>query len=164
MTVETKRQNFNITLEQEAELAWLRQAIDAPTTKDAVLRAVRLMATLAREARQGHQLFLRDSCGNLSRVMIPELEPVVGSPWKYLVERPHPWRRQLYVKGRRLRAYDVWMDLLTNEETPEGAAQSWNLSLEAVDEIIRYCERNRELLGMEADEERRRLIARGQLR
>ncbi|MEH2141008.1 hypothetical protein [Nostoc sp.] len=33
-TVEAKRQNFNITPEQEAKLNWLRDAIAAPNTKE----------------------------------------------------------------------------------------------------------------------------------
>jgi len=32
---------------------------------------------------------------------------------EYLVARPHPWRCQLYVKGRKLRALDGLMDMQT---------------------------------------------------
>lgn len=159
MATETKRQNFNITPEQEAELTWLREAIDAPTTKDTILRAVRVFATLAREAQHGRRLFLRDANGGFAELLIPELEPIEKETWNYLVARPHPWRRQLYVKGRRLRAFDVWMDMLTNKETPEQAAENWELPMEAIAEIVRYCESHRDLLVMEADEERQRLSA-----
>src|SRR5207249_2671793 len=81
--------------------------------------------------------------------------------WKYLVARPHPWRRQLYVKGRRLPAFTVWMDMQVNRMTPEEAAGNWDLPVEAVEEILRYCESHRALLEMEADEERRRLQDKG---
>ncbi|MBE9037065.1 hypothetical protein [aff. Roholtiella sp. LEGE 12411] len=37
-TVETKRQNFNITPEQEAKLNWLRDAIADPNTKETILK------------------------------------------------------------------------------------------------------------------------------
>ena len=161
MSAETKRQNFNITPEQEAEIAWLRDAIDAPSTKDAILRAVRVMATLARETRSGGQIYLREAGGEAVRLLIPELELIQFNGWQYLVARPHPWRKQLYVKGRRLRAFNVWMDMLTNEMTPKDAADNWDLPIEAIEEVIRYCESNRDLLNLEADEERRSLIARG---
>ena len=161
MIADTKRQNFNISPEQEAELTWLRETIDAPTTKDTILRAVRVFATLARETGQGHSLYLRDRDGQLSRLLIPELEGLAKETWNYLVARPHPWRRQLYVKGRRLRAYDVWIDMQTNRETAQEAAESWELPLEAVQEIVRYCESHRDLLVMEAEEERRYLIEEG---
>ena len=81
--------------------------------------------------------------------------------WRYLEKRPHPWRQQLSFKGRRLRAFSVWMDMLVNEETPEDAAENWNLPLAAVQEAIAYCEAHRALLREEAEEERRRLAAKG---
>jgi uncharacterized protein (DUF433 family) len=155
--METKRQNFNITPEQEAELAWLRDTIDAPSTKDAILRAVRVMATLAREAQQGHNIYVGSTEGKLIRLLVPELESVHTGGWNYLVARPHAWRRQLFVKGRRLRAFTVWSDMLTNNMSPEEAAENWDLPQEAITEIVRYCESHKELLSMEAEEERQLL-------
>jgi len=158
--MDTKRQNFNITPEQEAEIAWLRDTIDAPTTKDAILRAVRLMSTLAREAMRGRAVYIEDPGGARERLLIPDLERR-GAEWAYLVARPHPWRRQLYVKGRRLMASTVWSEMLTNGMSGAEAADDWDLPLEVIDEIVSYCERNRALLKMEADEELQRLAARG---
>src|SRR5437016_8866924 len=125
MATQTKRQNFNITPEEEAELAWLRDAIGAPTIKDTVLRAVRLVAILAREMKKGHSLYLGNSSGKLTQVLIPELQVAPADEWKYLVARPHAWRRQLYVKGRRLPAFTVWMDMQVNQMTAEEAADNW---------------------------------------
>ena len=79
----------------------------------------------------------------------------------YLVARPHPWRRQLFVKGRRLRTFTVWMDMQSNGMTPEEAADNWDLPLEAIQEIRRYCGEQRALLEMEAEEERRRVLEEG---
>ena len=161
MAIETKRQNFNITPEQEAELAWLRDAIDAPSTKDAILRAVRVMSTLAREAQLGHNIYIGSGEGKLIQLLVPELQPAHSGGWNYLVERPHAWRRQLFVKGRKLRAFTVWSDMLTNGMSREEAAENWDLPLEAIEEIIRYCESHKELLSMEAEEERRWLNEKG---
>lgn len=161
MKTDLKRQNFNVTPEQEAEIQWLREAVDAPTTKDAILWAVRVLATLARETRKGGSIYIMDKTGEKTRVVIPEIEPPAKETWKYLVERPHKWRRQLHVKGRRLRAFSVWMEMLVNDQTREDAAHNWDLPLEAIDEITSYCEQNQGLLEMEADEERRRLLAKG---
>jgi hypothetical protein len=161
VATDTKRQNSNITPEQEAELNWLRDTIGASTTKDAILRAVRVLALLARETRRGQSIYLGADPGKLTRLLLPELEPPVGDEWKYLVARPHPWRRQLYVKGRKLPAFNVWVDMEANGMTLEEAADSWDLPLEAIEEIVRYCESHRELLGMEADEERRLLLEAG---
>jgi uncharacterized protein (DUF433 family) len=77
--------------------------------------------------------------------------------WRYLDKRPHPWREQLYIKGKKLRAFTVWMAMLTNQMTPEETAIDWDLPLEVVQEAIEYCESHRDLLASEAIEERQRL-------
>ncbi len=60
-----------------------------------------------------------------------------------------------------MKAFDLWMAMLTNEMTPEETAIDWDLPLEVVKEVIEYCESHRDLLGREADEERRRLEEKG---
>lgn len=81
--------------------------------------------------------------------------------WQYLEQRPHPWRQQLYFKGRRLKAFSVWMDMMVNEMSPEEAADNWDLPLAAVREAIEYCSSHQDLLKREAQEERRRLEEKG---
>jgi len=81
--------------------------------------------------------------------------------WQYLVERAHPWRRQLHIKGRKLLASTVWQDMIANKMPPEQAAENWDLPLSAIDEVMRYCENHQDLLKLEADEERYRLEAKG---
>jgi hypothetical protein len=49
---ETKRQNFNITPEQEAQLDWLKEALGAPSTKEAILRAVSVTVALKNSLQQ----------------------------------------------------------------------------------------------------------------
>lgn len=81
--------------------------------------------------------------------------------WEYLEQRPESWRQQLYIKGRRLRAFTVWMDMVVNELTPQDVAENKELPLAVVEEAILYCQSNQELLENEAEEERRRLEAKG---
>ena len=81
--------------------------------------------------------------------------------WQYLVARSHPWRRQLYVKGRKLLASTVWKDAIANNMMPEEAADNWNLPLAVIYEVFCYCEANQALIALEADEERCRLEKRG---
>lgn len=87
--------------------------------------------------------------------------PETQTQWQYLEKRPLSWRQQLYFKGRRLTAFGVWMDMIVNSETPEEAAENWDLPLEAVQEAIEYCETHQELLKREAEQERRYLEERG---
>ena len=81
--------------------------------------------------------------------------------WQYLAKRNHPWRKQLYVKGQKLLASTIWQDMIANEMSVEEAADNWNLPLEAINEVIRYCESHNDLLKLEADEENYRLVAKG---
>ena len=81
--------------------------------------------------------------------------------WQYLEPRPDSWRKQLYMKGRKLTAFTVWSDMLVNEMSPEEVADSKDLPIAAVTEAISYCETNRELLEQEAKAERRYLEERG---
>ena len=81
--------------------------------------------------------------------------------WQYLEKRPHPWRKQLYLKGRRLKAFDLWANMIANDMTPEEVAENWDVPLEAVRESIQYCETHRDLLKQEAEIERRHLEERG---
>ena len=71
--------------------------------------------------------------------------------WKYLEKRPHPWRKQLYLKGRRLKAFDLWANMNANDMTPEEVADNWDIPLEAVQESIQYCEIYKDLLKQEAE-------------
>ncbi|OCQ96051.1 hypothetical protein BCD64_11885 [Nostoc sp. MBR 210] len=81
--------------------------------------------------------------------------------WQYLVARSHTWRKQLYIKGRKLLASTVWQDMVANQMSPEQAAENWDLPISAIYEAISYCESHQELLKLEADEERHRLEAKG---
>lgn len=81
--------------------------------------------------------------------------------WQYLEQRPSSWRRQLYIKGKKLTAFTVWSDMIVNEMSPEEVADSKGLSLAAVEEAIKYCQNNQELLQQEAAAERLYLEEKG---
>lgn len=151
-----KRQNFNVTPQEEAELQQLRETLGASSVKDALLRSTRLVLTLAQEIQSGRRVYTGDPGGSYSRLLMPDLE-ASNTPWKYLAPRPHSWKRQLFVKGRRLSAANVWYDMQANRMSAQEAADNWELPVDAIEEIARYCEANRDLIGMEADEERRLL-------
>ena len=152
--------NLSLTPEQEAQLDWLRQAIGASDLKETIFRAISVVITLKRRMKSESQLFLHTSEGQVL-LLIPELEVSENENWQYLVARPHPWRRQLYIKGRKLLASTVWQDAIANEMLLEETADNWDLPLAAIYEVIRYCESHRELIKLEAEEERYRLEEKG---
>jgi len=160
MSQELRRQNFNVDVDQAAELEAARVHLHAASVKDAMLRAARLVNVIARELQSGKTLQTLDSAGRTTRLMLPDLESSAPA-WTYLCERPHPWRKQLYVKGRKLLASTIWHDMLANEMTVEEAADDRDLPVEAVREAVRYCEQNIALIELEAAEEKARLLASG---
>ncbi len=81
--------------------------------------------------------------------------------WQYLEKRPHPWRQQLYLKGRKLRAFILYANMLANDMTPEEAADNWDLPFATVAEVIEYCKTHQELLRQEAEAGYRRLADQG---
>jgi uncharacterized protein (DUF433 family) len=77
--------------------------------------------------------------------------------YQYLETRPRSNYRQLWVKGRHIRA-EVLYRLTVGVEpcTPEEVAQDYDLPIETVQEALDYAGRNQKLL----DAERRREEAR----
>jgi uncharacterized protein (DUF433 family) len=87
---------------------------------------------------------------------IERREPLEAAvePWEHLVRRQHPWRQQLYVKGRNLTARQLVGAMKANQLDAEAAAADYRLPVEAVREALAYVESNRELLETEAEIER----------
>ena len=83
-----------------------------------------------------------------------EMREVAVEPWQYLVRRQHPWRKQLYVKGRNMTARQLVGSMKANQLDEEAAAADSRLPVEAVREALVYVESNRELLETEAEIER----------
>jgi uncharacterized protein (DUF433 family) len=162
MKAETKRQNFNVSIEQEAEIEALQRALDASSAKDAILRAVRIVNCLAKELTPGKTLFAcagttEGTIPNSVRIILADLERADDVPYSFLVSRPHAWRKQLCLKGHRALPSRIYTDMRANNMTPEDVARNLDIPLEAVVEIIRYCEVNAGLIEAELAEEWRRL-------
>src|SRR5438128_4422363 len=88
------------------------------------------------------------------RVDRREMREVAVEPWQYLVHRQHPWRQQLYVKGRNMTARQLVGSMKANQLDEAAAAADYRLPVEAVREALAYVERNRELLETESEIER----------
>lgn len=81
--------------------------------------------------------------------------------WQYLERKPNYWRKQLFIKGTKIKASTIWLDVLINNFTPEELAEDRNISIEAIKEAIKYCEKNQNLLEEEAQKERLELETNG---
>jgi uncharacterized protein (DUF433 family) len=97
---------------------------------------------------------------------IQHLEKEIGNGkelprWQYLIARPHRWRRQLSIKGRNMTVGQLVSTVRANRYTPEQAGENLDLPVAAINEALVYYAEHRDLIEMEASEERRRLGERG---
>src|SRR5437588_1226717 len=83
-----------------------------------------------------------------------EMREAAIEPWLYLVLRQHPWRKQLYVKGRNMTARQLVGSMKANQFDEEAAAADNRVPVQAVREALAYVQNNRELLETEAEIER----------
>jgi len=158
---EFKRENFDVSPQQQADIETLQAVFEAPSKKEAVLMAVQLALHLAAEAKKGNQFFVGHPGETPQRLVMLGLERPDIRRWMYLVEHAHPWKRQLYVKGRKLPAATVWVGMKANKLSIEEAMDNWDLPRDAIQEVTEYCENNKCLLEMEAAEEQRLLNEKG---
>lgn len=91
------------------------------------------------------------------------MKAVAESGYEYLEERPHPWRKILWIKGRNMHVWHLLATMLREGQTPEETAKDFRLPVQAVLEAIEYYRRNKALVDGETDEEGRRLHAAGHL-
>src|SRR5207244_8510131 len=104
---------------------------------------------------------------NEALTRIEKLEACLGPQekvelrWRFLVARPHPWRRQLSIKGRNMTVGQMMSTVRANQYAPEQASENLELPIEAIREALAYYEENRDLIALEAAEERRLARERG---
>ena len=86
---------------------------------------------------------------------IDRLEKCLGggvrhdSTWRYLIPRPHAWRRQLYIKGRNMTVRHLVGTVKASRFTEEQAAQDLHLPVKAIREALAYFEANPEVIALD---------------
>jgi uncharacterized protein (DUF433 family) len=70
-------------------------------------------------------------------------------PWKHLVIRRHPWRKQLSLKGRNLTVRQLVGTVKANRFTEEQTAEDLDLPVEAIREALKYYDENPEVIALD---------------
>jgi uncharacterized protein (DUF433 family) len=139
-TTETKAEDPAVAVEQlRRQVAALQEYLVALT---AILR---------------RHLFPLPSAAGTETVATEAIAP----GWDHLVVRKHPWRKQLYVKGRNMTVRQLLGTVKSNQLSEEDAAKDLDLPVEAIREALRYAEENSDLLDFEAAYERLLLAQKG---
>ena len=83
--------------------------------------------------------------------------------WKHLAPNPKSAYQQLFLKGRRIRARDLYGMYMSADEpmTPAEIAADYNLPLEAVEEAIAYCQMDPPEIKQDFEREERIMEATG---
>jgi hypothetical protein len=128
---------------------------------DAVTTALETFEWVVDARRRGKRVIATDADmlpGTFEEPVIAGLERL-GSEWTWLVRRDHPWRRQLWIKGRTIAAGDLARTAEINGWTAEETARQYELPVDAVLEAQRYAEITRDLIL--AEEAENRIVAQG---
>jgi uncharacterized protein (DUF433 family) len=153
-----RRWQVDLRTEDELTLARARQVFGAEGDSEAGRALLGLFAKLSAAIEQGTVIsFLPgddpravDAFPEFTRILRPE------NRYTWLVAAPHPWRKQLSIKGRRLTAGQLVEAMEAGDLNVEAAARGFELPVDAVIEAVDYVARNRPLVLAEAAEERRR--------
>lgn len=76
-------------------------------------------------------------------------------PYKYLVKRKHPWRRQLYIRGRNMTVRQLVGKVVANRMTYEEAAADQDLPVECIKEAFHYYVLNKGIIDQDSEFEQR---------
>lgn len=152
-----RRWQVDLRSEDELILERARRAFGAEGDSDTGRALLALFSKIAAAVDRGNVIsFLPgddlravDAMPELTRGLRPEQR------YRWLVAVPHPWRRRLSIKGRRLTAGQLAASTEANGDTIESAAEEFDLPREAVAEALDYVARNRQLVDAELAEEQR---------
>jgi hypothetical protein len=153
----TRRRRLSVDLPPETETATraLAERYFRGVATDAIRASLSFLAWAIEAKREGKRVVAvtRDQVpARFEEPVLPGIEEQMASDWKWLVARPHAWRRQLWVKGRRVAAGDLARTIEIEDWTAERAAAEFDLPLEVVLESQRYLAANRDLVLAEERE------------
>jgi len=107
--------------------------------------------------------FTKDSLPGSAHAVQFLMKPTPATTWKFLAPNPKSAYKQLFVKGRRIRARSLYGMYMSAEE-PRTAAEiavDYNLPLAAVEEAIAYCQTDPPEIKEDFEREERLMEASG---
>ena len=157
MTETRRRTSVDLSPQTEVALASMSAAHFRNARGDAIRAAISVLAWLIAEREAGRAVVAVDPEDMPDRAkvpVVPGLEETFTSQWRWLVSRPQGWRRQLWIKGRRIAAGDLARTMEIEGWDPQRAAAEFDLPLDAVIESQAYLQQARELVEAEEGENR----------
>lgn len=153
-TKRRRRLSVDLPVESEAAVRSVADRYFRGVATDAIRAALSLLTWTADERGRGRRVVAvaaEDLPARYAEPLVPELTDP-NDDWTWLVRRPHPWRRQLFLKGTRIGAGDLARTIEVEGWTNEQAADEFGLAIDAVREAQEYLVRHRELVLAEERE------------
>lgn len=149
-----RRLSVDLPVESEAAVRSVADRYFRGVATDALRAALSLLTWTADERDRGRRV-VAVAADDLPARYAEPLVPGLMDPddeWTWLVRRPHPWRRQPFLKGTRIAAGDLARTIEIEDWTDDHAADEYGLPIEAVREAREYLVRHRELVLAEERE------------
>lgn len=161
-----QRIQLDLANEQVSLMDTLSQQLALRSRADLLQQAFSLFLWAVDQVLAGHHIISVDSeqvqkIARYKEVNIPALQPFVFQNYQYLTGRPHPWKKQLFLKGRNMTVGQLISTVETNNLTDEEAAEDLSLPVEQIKEARAYYQTHKSLVDLEAREEAARLAGKG---
>lgn len=150
-----RRLSADLPAETEAATRELAARYFRGVATDAIRAALSLLAWTIDAKRAGKRIIAveaDDLPERFEELVLPGLEEQLAPRTRWLVERKHAWRRQPWIKGRRITAGALARNAEIEGWSPEQTAIEFDLPLDAVVEAINYANTNRQLVLAEERE------------
>jgi uncharacterized protein (DUF433 family) len=161
-----QRIQIDLANEQVALMDSVSEQLAIRSRAELIQQAFALFLWAVDEALTGNQVISVEpeqarKIAHYKEVSIPALQPLVFQNYQYLTARPHPWKKQLFLKGRNMTVGQLMATIQANHLTDEEAAEDLNLPLEQIKEAKAYYHTHQTLVDVEAQEEAARLANKG---
>jgi uncharacterized protein (DUF433 family) len=161
-----QRIQLDLADEQVKLIDTVGQQLALRSRADLLQQAFSLFLWAVDETLAGHHIISVDQeqmqkITRYKEVNMPALQPLVFQNYQYLTARPHPWKKQLFLKGRNMTVGQLISTMQANNLTVEEAAEDLELPVEQIREAQAYYQTHQTLVDLEAREEGARLATKG---
>lgn len=165
---EKKKQRIQLDLanEQVTLMDALSEQLALRSRADLLQQAFALFLWAVDETLAGHHVISVDSdhiqnIAQYKEVSIAALQLLTFKNYRYLTAKPHPWKKQLFLKGRNMTVGQLISTMQVNNLTIEETAEDLDLPIEQVHEALAYYQTHQALIELEAREAAARLASKG---
>ena len=163
-----QRIQLDLGSEQVALMDALTQQLSLRSRADLLQQAFALFLWAVDETLAGHRVISVDreqlkTIARYTEVNLPALQPLTFQNYQYLTSRQHPWKKQLFLKGRNMTVGQLMSTMQANNLDDEEAAEDLDLPVEQIREARAYYHTHQTLVDLETQEEITRLAGKEHL-